>query len=362
MKKTVLIRLCLLCCAALLLFAACGRSADVMTWNGASISENEFRFYLATYKARFAQTYTDFKDNEAFYRQTVGDGTAEDFLFAAVVNNVGYSLLCDGLFKKYGLSLSHSVTAAVDGYVDSFLNDYADGNKNVLNQSLGAYGVNMKLFREILLRDERSTAVYNYLYGPDGTVGINDDDRQAYLEENYARIRHIYINNAYVYSTDANGRPVYDEYGLQEKKPLSGADLEAKNALVAAVDEALASGEDFDAVYEAASEDKYYAEGYYLTRNMDFVEGVVKSAFDMEVGEWTKVESDVGVHYIKRLPLGEKPWADENCADFFPDYDESVSSALFTAMLDGLMPEVVCDEEALSAYTVEASPMNTRFN
>lgn len=362
MKKNVLIRLCLLCCAALLLLSACGRSADAMTWNGVSISENEFRFYLATYKARFAQTYSDFKDNEAFYRQTIGDGTAEDFLFATVVNNVGYSLLCDGLFKQYGLSLSSSVTAAVDGYVDSFLNDYADGNKNVLNQSLGVYGVNMKLFREILLRDERASAVYNYLYGPDGTVGINDDDRQAYLEENYARVRHIYVNNAYVYSTDANGRPVYDEYGQQEKKPLSGEDLEAKNKLVAAIDEALASGEDFDAVYEAASEDKYYAEGYYLTRTMDFVEGVVKSAFDMEVGEWTKVESDVGVHYIKRLPLGDKPWADENCADFFPDYDENVSNALFTAMLDGLMPEVVCNEEVLSAYTVEASPMNTRFN
>ena len=362
MKKTVLIRLCLLLLAALLLFPSCGGGADVMTWGGCGISENEFKFYLATYKARFAQTYTDFKDNEAFYRQAIGDGDAEDFLFATVVNNVSYSLLCDGLFRKYGLSLPASVTAQVDDYVDSFLYDYADGNRNVLNQSLGVYGVNMKLFREILLRDERSSAVYNYLYGPDGTVGINDDDRQAYLEENYARVRHIYVNNAYVYETDTNGRPVYDDNGQQKKTPLSGEELEAKNALVAAIDEALASGEDFDAVYEAASEDRYYTEGYYLTRNMDFVEGVVKSAFDMEIGEWTKVESDVGVHYIKRLPLGEKPWADENCTDFFPDYDEDVSSALFTAMLDGLMPEVVYNEEALSAYTVEASPMNTRFN
>ena len=138
--------------------------------------------------------------------------------------------------------------------------------------------------------------------------------------------------------------------------------VKAKNALVAAIDESLASGEDFDAVYEAASEDKYYSEGYYLTRNMDFIEGVIRSAFDMEIGEWTKVESDVGVHYIKRLPLGDKPWADENCADFFPDYDADVSSALFTSMLDGLMGDVVCNEDILSGYSVEASPMNTRFS
>ena len=182
----------------MLLFPSCGKSAAVMTYSGCAISENEFQFYLATYKARFAQTYSDFKDNEAFYRQTIGDTTAEDFLFDTVRTNVSYSLLSDGLFRQYGLSLPSSVTAAVDDYVDSFLNDYADGNKNALNQALGVYGVNIRLFREILLRDERSTAVYNYLYGENGTIGINDDDRQAYLEENYARIRHIYINNAYV--------------------------------------------------------------------------------------------------------------------------------------------------------------------
>ena len=361
-KKTALSLLLVLLCAASLVLSACGKSADAMRYDGCAISENEFQFYLATYKARFAQTYTDFKDNEAFYRQTIGDTTAEEFLFDTVVTNVSYSLLCDGLFRQYGLSLPSAVTAAVDDYVDSFLNDYADGNKNVLNQSLGKYGVNMKLFREILLRDERSTAVYNYLYGESGIIGLNNDDRQAYLEENYARVRHIYVNNAYVYAVDANGRPVYDEYGQQEKTPLSGEQLEAKNALIAAIDEALASGEDFDAVYEAASEDKYYQEGYYLTRDMSFVEGVVRSAFDLEIGEWTKVESDVGVHYIMRMPLGDKPWADENCADFFPDYDEAVSSALFTDMLDGLMKDVEYNDEVLSAYTVQASPMNTRFN
>ena len=361
MKKTVLFRLLVLSAAALVLLSSCGTGKAVMTYKGAKITENEFRFYLATYKARFAQTYSDFKDNAAFYRQSMGDGTAEDFLFSAVVQNVGYSLVSDELFREYGLSLPASVTADVDGYVDSYLTDLAEGSKTVLNRYLGAYGVNMKLFREILLRDERSSAVYAYLYGEDGKIGLNDDDRQTYLENNYARVRHIYVNNAYVYATDDEGKPVYGTDGHQEKTPLTGDALDAKNALVAAIDEALASGEDFDTVYETASEDKYYKEGYYLTRDMNFIKGVVRSAFELEIGEWTKVESDVGVHYIMRIPLGEKPWADESCADFFPDYDETVSSALFTDMLEGLRGEIGYDEEILSRYTVEASPMNTRF-
>ena len=94
---------------------------------------------------------------------------------------------------------------------------------------------------------------------------------------------------------------------------------------------------------------------------MDFVPGVVSSAFDLEIGAWTKTESDVGVHYILRLPLGDKPWEKESCKDFFPDYDSTVAEAKFTAMMDGMMNEVVRNEEVLSRYTVASSPMNTRF-
>ena len=360
-KIHAILRIAALAVTLILCLASCGEGGAVMRCGSSSISEREFRFYLATYKARFAQTYSDFRDNEAFYRQSVGDGTAEDVLFAEVVNNVSYSLLSDVLFREHGLSLPKSVVSDVDGYIESYLEDYADGNRNVLNKSLGEYGVNIKIFREILLRDERAYRLYDYLYGENGTVGVNDDDRQAYLEENYARVRHIYVNNAYVYETDAAGRPVYDDNGYQKQKPMEGEALQAKNELIAAIDEALASGEDFETVYEAASEDKYYKEGYYITRDMDFVEGVVRSAFDLEIGQWTKVESSVGVHYVMRLPLGEKPWADESCADFFPDYDEMVSSLLFTEMLDGMKDRIEYDLDLLSQYSVEASPTNTRF-
>ena len=66
---------------------------------------------------------------------------------------------------------------------------------------------------------------------------------------------------------------------------MEGEELEAKNALIAAIDEALGNGDDFEEIYEAFSEDKYYTNGYYLTRTTDFVSDVVKSAFELEDGE-----------------------------------------------------------------------------
>ena len=347
--------------ALALTLVSCGGGRAVMEYGGEAITEGEFQFYLATYKSRFAETYSDFRDNEAFYRQPVGDVTAEEFLFDAVVHNVSLSLICDGLFKEYGLSLPRAVVSEVDEYLDTFLEDYAGGSKNTLNQALSAYGVNMKMLREIYLRDERATAVYNYLYGSSGTIGLNDADRTAYLEANYARVRHIWVNNKTGYATDENGDPIIGSDGYQQQIPLTGSDLDAKNALVAAIDESLAEGGDFEQIYEAFSEDQYYPHGYYLTRDMDFVKGVVTSAFELAVGDWVKVESDYGVHYIMRLPLEERPWEEEDCADFFEDYDETVTAELFTSMLEEKFSEITYHDDLLSQYSVEASPINSRF-
>ena len=44
-----------------------------MTYNNSKITENEFQYYLATYKGRFLQTYTDFADTADFYASEITD-------------------------------------------------------------------------------------------------------------------------------------------------------------------------------------------------------------------------------------------------------------------------------------------------
>jgi hypothetical protein len=94
---------------------------------------------------------------------------------------------------------------------------------------------------------------------------------------------------------------------------------------------------------------------------MDFIEGVVSSAFELAIGEWVKVESDRGVHYIMRLPLEERPWDEEDCKDFFENYDETVTAELFTSMLEEKFSGITYHDDVLSQYSVEASPINSRF-
>ncbi len=349
-------------CILLLTFSGCSAGTAVMTYHGASISENEFQYYLATYKGKFQQLYSDFKDTTEFYESELIEGTTnEEYLFNMVVDNVKRTLICDALFDELGLKISSSVEDQIDYYIDDYITEYANGSKNLFNSALAQYGINSKMLKEIYLRDEHATAVFSAMYSSSGTNPVTNADRTAYLEENYVRIRHIYVNNKYVYTTDEDGYLIYNEDGTKQTTAMSVEELEAKNAVIAAIDESLVNGDDFELIYETFSEDQYYPNGYYLTRNTDFISEVVQSAFELEIGEYIKIESDYGTHYIKRLALDENPWDDESNSDFFTDYDTTVAEELFNEYLDELMPAVEVDEEIIAEYSVQSSPINYRF-
>lgn len=353
--------------AAATLLAACAlvscSSESVMTYGSHSINENEFSYYLATYKGKYAQTYADFKNTPEYFSSVVTDDgqTVEDVLYSAVVHNVEMTLVCEQMFDDYGLSLSRSVEDTINSYIGDFVDEYADGSRNKFNAALGAYGVNINMLKKIYLRDEKVSALYDALYGTNGIIGITDEDRQNYLDENYVRVRHIYVNNKYMYATDEDGVQEYTDDGLRKKRELTAEELAAKQALIDAIDESLAEGADFDEVYDAFSEDKYYKNGYYISENMDFIEDVTDSAMSLEVGEYKKIETDYGTHYIMRLEMDEKPWENEDNSDFFDGYDTTVGQALFADMAEEKLSEVVLNEEVLGEYTMADSAINYRF-
>lgn len=353
--------------AAATLLAACAlvscSSESVMTYGSHSINENEFSYYLATYKGKYAQTYADFKNTPEYFSSVVTDDgqTVEDVLYSAVVHNVEMTLVCEQMFDDYGLSLSRSVEDTINSYIDDFVDEYADGSRNKFNAALGAYGVNINMLKKIYLRDEKVSALYDALYGTNGIIGITDEDRQNYLDESYVRVRHIYVNNKYMYATDEDGVQEYTDDGLRKKRELTAEELAAKQALIDAIDESLAEGADFDEVYDAFSEDKYYKNGYYISENMDFIEDVTDSAMSLEVGEYKKIETDYGTHYIMRLEMDEKPWENEDNSDFFDGYDTTVGQALFADMAEEKISEVVLNEEVLGEYTMADSAINYRF-
>ncbi len=348
--------------SACLLLTGCASANTAMTYGKTQISENVFRYWLSYYKNIFLNTYKDIDNTAESFSMILENGqTAEEYLYNQTVENVKMTLICMELFRQKGLSLPSTLEEQIDDYVDDILKEYADGNKKTLNDALSAYGVNMSMLREIYRDQEKSSVLFDYMYGTNGTTSVTEEEYTEYYEENYCHIRHIYVNNQYYYVTDENGNSVFDDKGSVKTAAMDAEMRAEKQVVIDAIDDALANGMDFETVYETYSEDHYYENGYYLTRDIDFIDEVVDAAFAMEIGTWLKIESDYGVHYIKRLPLVDKAYADDANSDFFPDYEETVKNALFVNYIRSFLPEVTINEDVINRYTITDSPVNYRF-
>lgn len=361
MKKTICRLLLIFLSVAIL--ASCQAKEAVMSCGNHSITEGEFKYYISTYKGQFARIYSDFSDSEDFYSKPAYDSgiSLGEYLYDIAVKNIKMTLVANSLCDEYGLKLNNSAVKTIDDYIDDYISEYSNGNKNAFNQAIGVYGVNVKMLREIYLRDEHTGALFSYLYGEGGKIGVTDSDRAEYLEENYARIRHIYVNNKFKYSTDNEGNAVYTEEGLRKTEDLSENELAAKNELISAIDDSLSEGGDFAEIYEAMSEDKLYPGGYYLTKSTDFISEVVSAAFELNVGEYTKVESQYGTHYVMRLEMEEKPWSNSANGDFFDNYDDVIANKLFAELIESKISDVQCDEDFINGYSLVDFPINYRF-
>ena len=331
----------------------------VMTYRGKSITEGEFRLYLARYKYQFGVTYSDFSDTQEFYNSKIGYRTAEERLFEEVVTNVSRLLVADYMFSSGGFTLpagtGEEINAALDER-DSFLR--AEGSS--LEKDISKYGLTRDEVYELMLRDEKVFPVYRNL---DSTGRLKTDDAylQSYLEQNYVRFMHIYINNAYEYETDDAGYHVYDSSGNWKTVPMNAADKAAKDTVISEIDGLLGAGTDFHEVYEKYSEDRLYDRGYYLTKNSDFIKEVIDCAFGLEPGSWNKVESEYGTSYVMRLEMDEKPWEDASLSDFFKTYPEDRKKNRFTDILDSQASEIEYDHDILDRYTVQASNKESNY-
>ncbi|MBE6569936.1 MAG: hypothetical protein E7658_06950 [Ruminococcaceae bacterium] len=344
------------------MFTSCSAGDPVMTFGKSHITENQFVYWLCSYKGIYLNTYTDMEDTAAHYRSKLDNGmTVEEYLFDSTVDNISMTLICSELFREAGLKVPEAVEEAVDEYIADLLKNYADGNKNTLNAALGKYGINMNMLKEVCLMQEINDLMFAYTYGENGVNTVTDTDRQQYYEDNYCRVRQIYVNNSYEYETDEDGYLKTDENGNYIINAMSEENKAAKDKTIGIIDAAIKAGEDFEEIYETYSEDHFYANGYYLTHTIDYISDVVKASFELEVGEITRVDSAYGVHFLMRLPLDEGAYNNPDNADFFADFEEDLRNKLFTDYIESYIPEVVVDYDIISKYSIEEAAVNNRF-
>ncbi len=331
----------------------------VMTYRDRVITEGEFKLYLAKYKYRFGETYADFSDTPEFYRSKMGYRTGEERLFEEVLTNVSRYLVADYMFESGKFSLSSSYLDSINEELDE-RDEYLKSEGSSLEKDLSKYGLSRDNVFEMIIRDEKVYTVYSNLKKT-GKLDADDEYLASYLDSNYVRFLHLYVNDRYQYETDENGYAVYGPSGYQNTVPLSGELKEEKDRLTAFIDRELEAGTDFRELYEACSEDRLYDRGYYLKKNSDFIPEVIECAFSLEPGQWKKVETEYGTSYVMRLEMDDRPWEDEDLSDFFGSYVEDRKQNRFADLLDKGAAEIEYDREILDRYTVQASGKESAY-
>lgn len=395
MKKSVL-RICAALTALLLaliqLVSCSSLGTAVMTLGKTEITGSMIEFWMSRYKAQFEYSYGQslktaygLSSVDSIWKVKVKDDSAEtyDDMFSSYIFDNAKTYLCAlYLFDQFGLKLPDSTVKKTDETINEYVTNLADGSKSEFNAILAAYGINMKILRELYLADEKVSYLREYLFGSNGTEPITTQQIEDYYQKNYVRMKQICVfinqrpkqNEDGTYVTDSSGKTQYTTMTADENA-----------AARTKIEEALAKidgGEDFEKAlseYDENKADDGYKNGIYMSAESSFgndedLQKIYETLCEMKVGEVRELELSNSLHIIKKYELDTGAYAKAENSDFFLFNDgtgsyqtlqQYVKTPLFLDYIKGKLDEfsadIKIDEEALSQYRISKVKSNYNF-
>ena len=371
LKRFFAVLLAVLMTSAVLISCAADTSAPVLKYELTEVTENMYTYWTSAYKSYYLKMLGG-EDTDAFLtsaftvqndRGELEETTVGDYLGARIREIIESNCISLYLFDYYKLTLPASTTSSVNEIVNAEIENA--GGRKALNEALAPIGLNTDMLREMYLADEKIAYVYDYLYGDTstGTSGaepISTAQYNAFYEENYVCVRHIYIRTADKNIVDAEGNATFDENGNVITAELTAEEAAQKLALCDDLMARLNAGEDFLALEEEFSEDagRYtLTEGYILSRTTALPDEFINAAFDMEIGELRRVDASYATHLMLRCELPPMIWNETAYASMMGDFKEYVKSEVYAEKVAPMIAEIVYDTDLMEKHTVYNTPI-----
>ena len=205
--------------------------------------------------------------------------------------------------------------------------------------------------------DYKAELLFTLLYGDGGK--LTEAQKNDYYNASYSRVKVIFINTYTKVVTE-------DENSYVDG--LTQSEREAKLALADEIDAALALDAS-EAAFEALmshSDDtatSHYENGFYLSSLSDYpIPEVLQGALELGIGEYARVESEYGIHFILRYPLEEKGYEVKENSDWFADFNINAAMWNFDNAILGMLTEVSVNEELKSEYPISKIKYNYEIN
>lgn len=255
----------------------------VGTVGGYEVKYEEFRWLTLQFKDRLEETYGEgIWDNEESAAKYLPE--LQNAVYTSILANYAVLTLCDELNENTGdgtkfIDINGEEETEI---INNYINDTIDelGSRAAFRQALKKNYMTEELYRFITGVDVCESILFNYYC----SIGFIDDSYEAgikYIEENFIRTVHVYIENDKDESVEAN------------------------RTLANAIREKLLAGEKMSDLITKYGEDTYISaeNGYYFTHNT-YSETYEEAAFALEIDQISDVvETYSGFYVIQRLPL-----------------------------------------------------------
>ncbi|MCR5457731.1 MAG: hypothetical protein K6F14_06615 [Clostridiales bacterium] len=362
-------------------FTSCAAGTKVLTLkadNGKTyiINKEQFDFLMCYTKANFFmnQTLPSSYDIPSYlWEQKIGsdsEQTVDDYYKQLVVNQLKGVLVEEYLFDKYNLKLNDEEVAAQKKSVQQTVTNL--GGTGSYKQY---WGYRWQMLYEHSLASLRSTAIMEYLYGENGVDKVTSEELDQYYQDNFYGYYVIKFDMTHKVETDEEGNKIRktttdsegvetetDEYSLVE---LTDEEKEEKALLPQILIYQLEDDADFQELAIAYSDDYIsvkYPNGLYITEaqlsNYLSDSTALSAAKALEIGEYTQpisISDGKYTYIIKRVELREKAYEDEEYADLFKDYEETVKYDKYDDLIENYVELI----ESNDAVIEKASMANT---
>ncbi len=348
------------------LICGCAEEAKkpAVTFRDTVITENEYCYYMSTYKGMFLATMGQTTDNPSYWATEIGEGiTVGDYVGALAANEVMTYAVMLQLFDEYGLSLTTEEINTVDSAINAYTS--AAGGKGALNSTLTSYNIDINMLREIKLDMVKIKKVQEYMMGEGDIIVTADADRDAYFKDAYKRVKYIFISSQKDYVREVDGSLAKNDDGSYKTRDITNTEKAEKAVLVEELKQRISDGEDFEALLNEYTMDVgmlHYPDGYYYTTSSGYVEAAVQSALtDAEVGEIVNVETDAGWYIAKPYALEEGAWKKEENAAMFSNFEAMVNTIKLQEFLSSFGEEVVLADGIVQAYPLAYCTPNVNY-
>lgn len=334
---------------------ACTQQANAtLSYRGRHIAKDVYAYWQVRFSFAYRTMYGGGESDTPAFWQSVADPesgkTHAEACEAYVKEMVGQIVIAASLFDESGYTLTAGQREALTTSLENATGGYRfDGDTEAYELLARANGFTKKSVKTALVYEMKANLFARLAQADDAQL-------IAYYQENFVRVRILYVNNYCQYLTDAaTGDRLQDENGNDRYRLLNEEEIAAKNAVVATIKDELRAFEGAQMStadqYKAFEElmGKYnediavlsYPGGYYFGKSSDFTADFQKGlplvtdmVFELiNDGDFAVVIDERGVYFVMRYALDAAALANTANEVFFSDLATDASREYLMAWI-----------------------------